>query len=37
MTVNSLMSVSLGPPLVLRCPQRSPARFSVFAGPATSA
>jgi len=27
-----LKSVSLGPPLVLWCPQRSSARFSVFAG-----
>ena len=32
MTINSLTSVSLGPPLVLWCLQRSPARFSVFAG-----
>ena len=32
MTINSLTSVSLGPPLVLWCLQRSSARFSVFAG-----
>ncbi|HEV8222624.1 MAG TPA: flavin reductase family protein [Streptosporangiaceae bacterium] len=32
MTTNSLTSVSLGPPLVLWCLQRSSARFSVFAG-----
>jgi flavin reductase (DIM6/NTAB) family NADH-FMN oxidoreductase RutF len=32
MTINSLTSVSPGPPLVPWCLQRSPARFSVFAG-----
>jgi hypothetical protein len=32
MTINSLTPVSLGPPLVLWCLQRSSARFSVFAG-----
>ena len=32
MTINSLTSVSLGPPLVLWYLQRSSARFSVFAG-----
>lgn len=32
MTINSLTSVSLGPPLVRWCLQRGPARFSVFAG-----
>ncbi len=32
MTINSLMSLSLGPPLVLWCLQPGSARFSVFAG-----
>lgn len=32
MTINSLTSVSLSPPMVLWCLQRSSARFSVFAG-----